>query len=114
MMALARAGIWATGAIATLAAIIVAIMLLTAIADGQSSSSSSSSSSTTTTTPHAGCHKVPTGSNVVREITDYYGNTIGQLIEFTGYWDCSSAGGTADTTDLVRWRLWFDAGPGNY
>ena len=112
---MARAGIWTTGAIAALAAIIAGIMLLTAVAGGQSSSSSSSSSSTTTaTTPHAGCHKIPTSSNIVREVTDYYGNTIGQLIEFTGYWDCSSAGGTADTTDLVRWRLWFDAGPGNY
>lgn len=106
---MARAGIWATGTIAALAAIIAGIMLLTAVAGGQSSSST-----TTATTPHAGCHKIPTSSNIVREVTDYYGNTIGQLIEFTGYWDCSSAGGTADTTDLVRWRLWFDAGPGNY
>ena len=102
-----RMGTWVAGTIAALVAIIAGIMLLTAVASGQSASS-------TSTTPHAGCHKVATGSNVVREITDYYGNTTGQLIEFTGYWDCSSAGGTADTTDLVRWRLWFDAGPGNY
>ena len=104
-----RVGTRAAGTIAALVAIIAGIMLLTAVAGGQSASSTP-----TATTPHAGCHKVATGSNVIREITDYYGNTIGQLIEFTGYWDCSSAGGTADTTDLVRWRLWFDAGPGTY
>ena len=101
------------GFIAALAAIIAGIMMLTAVAGGQSSSSSSSSSSTSTTS-HENCSKVPTSSKVIREITDFYGNTIGQLIEFTGYWDCSAAGGTADTTDLVRWRLWFDSGPGNY
>ena len=105
-----RVGTRAAGTIVALVAIVAGIMLLTAVASGQSASSTS----TTATTPHAGCHKIATGSNVVREITDYYGNTTGQLIEFTGYWDCSSAGGTADRTDLVRWRLWFDAGPGNY
>ncbi len=104
-----RVGTRAAGTIVALVAIVAGIMLLTAVASGQSASSTS-----TVTTPHAGCHKIATGSNVVREITDYYGNTTGQLIEFTGYWDCSSAGGTADRTDLVRWRLWFDAGPGNY
>ena len=103
----ARMGIQATGFIVALAAIIAGLMLLTAVAGGQDSSA-------TSTTSHAGCSKVATSSNVIREITDFHGNTTGQLIEFTGYWDCSAAGGTTDTTDLVRWRLWYDYGPGNY